>query len=248
MANLPVAIKENVFEILYLIHCINRSHPGVIKTEHQVKSRYSYGITRHMIEQFIRLCPTCNLSRIQHTQARIKCIRSEEFFSRVQIDLVDMRHNQCLVGDRTYRWICHVEDHFTKFHILWPQEHKTAEEVCYGLKHYVFAYFGLPNILQSDNGLEFKNTLVRNLLETWEGSCKMIHGRPRHPQTQGLVEQSNGTMERMLSSMIHQFNNNQWVEFLPTIMYNMNTQLSSSNFSSLFSLSQLSVLSQLFFI
>ena len=63
-----------------------------------------------------------------------------------------MRHNSFNKNGRKYQWICHVEDHFSKNHIIWPLEHKSAEEVISGLEERVFAYFGLPEILQSDNG------------------------------------------------------------------------------------------------
>ena len=65
------------------------------------------------------------------------------------------------------------------------------------------SYFGLPNIFQSDNGTEFVNHLVEDLIKKeWRGKCTIIHERPRWPQSQGLVEQSNGTMKTMLASMM----------------------------------------------
>ena len=94
--------------------------------------------------------------------------------------------------------------------LIWAQENKCAEEVAYGLERYVLAYVGLPKILQADNGTEFKNQVIRNLLERWDGDCKVIHGRPRHPQSQGLVEQSNGTMGKMIAAMMLQFKTNDW--------------------------------------
>ncbi len=59
-----------------------------------------------------------------------------------------------------YKWIANVEDHFSKWHIMWPQEQKSADEVVHGLRTRVFAVYGLPKILQSDNGLDFKNSSV----------------------------------------------------------------------------------------
>ncbi|CAF0914883.1 unnamed protein product [Brachionus calyciflorus] len=69
---------------------------------------------------------------------------------------------------------------------------------------------------------------MKNLINSWDGDCKVVHGRPRYPQSQGLVEQSNGTLERMMSAMMTQFNTDNWVKLLPKIMYNLNTQESSS--------------------
>lgn len=77
----------------------------------------------------------------------------------------------------------------------------------------MLAYFGLPLIWQSDNCLEFKNSKMTILLKSWDGNCKIIHGRPRYPQSQGLVEQANGTLERILASMMVQFETNDWESF-----------------------------------
>ena len=63
-----------------------------------------------------------------------------------------------------------------------------------------------------------------NLLNSWDGSCRFIHGRARHPQSQGLVEQANGTMQKMIASMLVQFNTQNWVKLLPKVMFNLNTQ------------------------
>ncbi len=81
-----------------------------------------------------------------------------------------------------------------------------------------FGYFGLPWCCQSDNGLELKNKEVVQALMEWDGECKIIDGRPRHPQSQELVEQANGTVERMLAAAIEQFKTKQWAELLPVVM------------------------------
>ena len=97
-------------------------------------------ITRVVIVNFIKFCPICNLKQIQTVQPRIMLIRSDDFLSRLQIDLVDTRHRPCKRKNRIYNWIAHVMDHFSKFHFLWAQEQKSAEEVCEGVEVHVFAY------------------------------------------------------------------------------------------------------------
>lgn len=99
------------------------------------------------------------------TQPSLKPILSNEIFQRVQLDLIDMRHNK----DDQYCWIGHAVDHNGQFHVLWPQTMKTGEQVKSNLRSRWLAYFGLPNILQSDNGLEFKNKDVVGLLSDWDG-------------------------------------------------------------------------------
>ena len=76
--------------------------------------------------------------------------------------------------------------------IQWPIPRKTA--VCvYDMLLRWFTAFGPPRILQSDNGLEFCNELVVGLPR--EYGVKITHGRPYHPQAQGLVEQGNGVIK-----------------------------------------------------
>ncbi|CAF0974050.1 unnamed protein product [Brachionus calyciflorus] len=85
--NLPVAVKEDYFEILYDIHSVQRGHIGINKMEHQLSIRY-YGIPRFVLAQFIKFCPIYNLKHVQTSQPRLNPIRSDDFLSRFQIDLV----------------------------------------------------------------------------------------------------------------------------------------------------------------
>ena len=156
---------------------------------YQVFLKYS-SIPKDWVHFYIDSCDICQLKATKKFQEALKPIRSKGFLERFQIDLIDMSHEP----DARFNWIAHVVDHWGKFHILWPQIRKTAIEVIAGLRRHVFAYFGLPKILQSDNGLEFKNKLMEEEINNWVGDCKLRYGRPRHPQTQGLVEQRNSTV------------------------------------------------------
>ena len=139
--------------------------------------------------------------------ARIQPLVADRFFGRVQIDLVDFRRKP----DGLFMWVFSLKDHFTKvpsillcfissdcflllqFCILRAMQSKSAAEVAMHL-HSIFRLFGAPLILQSDNGREFIADVVHQLLLLWPG-LQFVHGRPRNPHVQGLVEQSNGTLE-----------------------------------------------------
>jgi hypothetical protein len=53
-----------------------------------------------------------------------------------------------------------------------------------------FLLFGAPHILQSDNGREITATIIKELKDMWP-DCSLVHGKPRHPQSQGSVERGN---------------------------------------------------------
>ena len=81
--------------------------------------------------------------------------------------------------------------------ILRPLQSKTAEEVAYQLVD-IFCLQGAPSILQSDNGREFTNKLIQNVLELWP-ECHLVHGKPCHSQSQGSVERANRDVEGILA-------------------------------------------------
>jgi len=62
---------------------------------------------------------------------------------------------------------------------------QTAEEVAYQLMD-IFCMFGAPFISQSHSGREFANKIIQNLVDMCP-RMKLVHGKPRHSQSQGSV-------------------------------------------------------------
>ena len=100
---------------------------------------------------------------------------------RCQVDLIDMQSQP----DGCFKWICVYQDHLTKYVVVRPHKTKQAAEVAETLQD-IFCLFGAPNILQSDNGREFANQIVTELVKRWPG-CKIVHGKPRHSQSQVIL-------------------------------------------------------------
>ena len=70
-----------------------------------------------------------------------------------------MRH----LPDGEYSWILHGVDHWSKFHFAYPLVHKSALDVAVVLEKYIFPIMGIPSILQSDNGREFINAVIKEV-------------------------------------------------------------------------------------
>jgi len=68
--------------------------------------------------------------------------------------------------------------------------------------------------LQCHNGVEFKCVL---LILLKKHGIKIINGRLRHPQTQGLVEQANGVMKVKLHCWLADHEGQGWSDALPDI-------------------------------
>ena len=76
-----------------------------------------------------------------------------------------------------------------------------------------FHKFGAPNILHSDNGGEFCNQIIKSLCEMWN-DIKIVHGKPRHSESQGSVERANQDVEKILATWMEANNTTKWSEGL----------------------------------
>jgi transposase InsO family protein len=128
--------------------------------------------------------------------------------SQCQVDLIDMQSNP----DCDMKFILVYQDHLTKFVLLRSPHSKRAYEVAYHLLD-SFTTFGAPNILHSNNGREFCNQIIKSLCEMWN-DIKIVHGKPRHSESQGSIEQANQDVENMLATWMETNNTTKWSEGL----------------------------------
>ena len=186
---LRVVAKESLFDLLENIHTEGGKHLGRDRLFAVLKQKYS-GFSKDLIQVSLNSCNECQLQKCkkQLKSTVTKPIRSSNFASRVQIDLIDFQNTPEI--NRPCNFLMVYQDHLTKFVILRPLRNKSAVEVTDNLLD-IFCLFGPPHILQSDNDREFKNVdLATMIREKWP-ECKIIHGKARHPQSQGSVERVN---------------------------------------------------------
>ncbi len=120
------------------------------------------------------------------------------------MDLIDFRG----LPDENFKYILHIKDHFTRFSWAYPLSSKETDAVALKLFE-LFTEIGPPTILQSDNGREFTSKVIKNLSNLWS-NLKIINGRPRHPQSQGLIERSNCEVGKLLGKWMETYNNKKW--------------------------------------
>ncbi|XP_068233424.1 KRAB-A domain-containing protein 2-like [Palaemon carinicauda] len=192
-----------MFETIKRAH-IATGHGGRDK---MVKELLKYAnITRDIRELFKSLCVQCQKKRKRCATkgVTVKPILSKDYGSRSQVDLVDMQ--SCTKGK--YKWIMVYQDHLTKYCILRPSTSKRAAEVAFQLND-TFLMFGSPQILQSDNGSEFTALIISELKLLWP-DLLIVHGKPRHPQSQGSVERLNCDIKDMLISWLGDNDTTEW--------------------------------------
>jgi len=154
-----------------------------------LKNKY-YNITNETVMVYLKLCVQCQKKAVHSRRGLVsKPILESTFNSRAQVDLIDMQSQH-------YRFIMNYQDYLTKYVILKPLKSKRAEEIAYNLID-IYTLFGAPAILQPDNGREFVNSVINELHIMWN-EVKIVHGKPRHSQSQGSVERANRDVQEML--------------------------------------------------
>ena len=85
-----------------------------------------------------------------------------------------------------------------------------------------FFMFGFPHTLHRDNGKEFTGKKMKDFCKT--NSITQVHGAPRTPTTQGLVERGNRTFKENLCNILREKKAelNSWCSVLGEAAYKKN--------------------------
>jgi hypothetical protein len=215
---LQVITEDQAFDTITKAH-EELSHAGHKKTFHLISENY-YGITRDEVIFVTNLCDHCIKTKAKTTKAPLRPIKVNNLFERVQIDLMDFTDRP----DGEYKYILHIVDHFSKYSCAFPLKNKYAEDVANAMAVYI-AMFGPPLIVHCDNGTEFKGA---NIILLRQHGIRIINGRPRHPQSQGLVEKANGTFKDKLRKWSLSSGSVSWTRAIPEICMSMNKQRHST--------------------
>ncbi|KFZ11413.1 hypothetical protein V501_04793 [Pseudogymnoascus sp. VKM F-4519 (FW-2642)] len=213
-----VVLESEVLDLIISEH-LRLQHAGRDKVWSYIQRTY-YGISRQDVIFILKLCKSCALNRPSTTKAPLVPITSGYAWERVQIDLIDMRHEP----SGQFKWILHIKDHFSKYTQLYPLKSKHTEPVADAFAMHIAAFLP-PKIMQSDNGKEFKGALLILLRKF---GIRVINGAPRSPQTQGLVEQGNRVVEDKLRSWKMDHGSTEWANGLLEVTLAINTQKHST--------------------
>jgi len=208
---------EETYDVIKRAH-IATGHGGRDKMLKETNKKYA-NITVEALNIFKSSCEQCQKKRKRVTTKGVvvKPILTKDFRSRAQIDLIDMQS----MSHNNYKWIMNYQDHLTKFVVLRTLTSKRASEVASELLD-IFLMFGAPSVLQSDNGTEFTAQIINELKELWP-ELVIVHGKPRHPQSQGSIERSNCDVKDMLTAWLADNNSTDWTIGLKFVQFQKNS-------------------------
>jgi Integrase core domain len=178
--------------------------------EQKVREEY-VGITRAAIRFYRQHCAVCvEHEPLDKGQLVVRPIRSLYARQRYVVDLIAM-HPDVVQYDATYRYILTCVDHFSRYRLTRALQTKHASRVLQALVSW-WQEYGKPDILQSDNGMEFCAGEVKELCRKW--GVRKRHSRPNKPSTNGSVERANHDTQERIALHQSQFPHLGWVECL----------------------------------
>lgn len=181
---IPTALRKKVLEELHAVHF------GIVKMKALARSHCWWPNISAEIESLAKNCGKCNETRNEPPKAPIHPWEpATKPFERVHVDYAGPLKN-------TYFLI--LVDAYSR----WP-EVLTTKSISSGttiaLCRRIFATYGLPHILVSDNGRQFVSHEFQRFLK--ENGIFHKQSAPYHPATNGLAERGVQTLKQALRAL-----------------------------------------------
>lgn len=201
---------------------------AMVNAIHERKLTWPY--MRDECLEYVRKCVACQRFNIaKRGYHPLKTIHARMPMDHVAIDLAGPFVEAELTGNR---YILVVVDVCTRFVFLRSIPDKSASTVAEELFK-LFCQVGFPNVIQSDNGTEFKNELLTSI--TAKAGVEHRFVSPYHPRGNGLAERFVQTAKLTVAKLIRG-DISTWDRHVNVAQYAMNTKVAAIHNSTPFSL------------
>uniref|UniRef100_A0AAV2KUW7 Gypsy retrotransposon integrase-like protein 1 n=1 Tax=Knipowitschia caucasica TaxID=637954 RepID=A0AAV2KUW7_KNICA len=179
----------------------------------QVAKEYYWGQHRRDVEDFCRRCDECAAYKGPQDQSHAPLQQQAVGapMERVAVDIM----GPFPVSDQGNKYVMCAMDYFTKWPEAYALPDQEAETVADTLLEGMFSRFGTPDIIHSDQGRNFESRVFAALCDRL--NLQKTRTTPLHPQSDGLVERFNRTMQQQLAILTaaHQ---RDWDKHIPLVL------------------------------
>ena len=164
---------------------IHNGHQGIQRCRLRVASSVWWPGVANAIEQFVRSCPTCQRLTVPHREPLLTTPSPSYPWERVAADLFVLKGSTYLL----------VADYYSRFVEVHKLTTTTSSSVVTHLKN-IFARFGIPTTLVTDNGPQFDSQDMKAFAQSYEFQHSTTS--PYYPQANGLAERMVKTVKKLL--------------------------------------------------
>ena len=188
-------------------------HPGVTKTLGRIKQRFYWYRFSQDVKDWCRRCDSCAARKPPQKKPRsaMKTYNVGAPLERVALDVLGPLPE----SERGNKYILVVADYFTKWTEAYAIPDQEAAMVATKVVEEFVARMGVPRQIHSDQGRNFEAAVFQEMCALL--GIEKTRTTPLHPQSDGMVERYNRTLEAMLAKFVSE-NQRDWDEHLPLVM------------------------------
>ena len=199
-------------EVLKLAHdSVFAGHLGITATKKSLMSRFTWpGVTKD-IANYIKSCEICQKHAKRKPKlplGKMEMVKTP--FEKVAIDIIDPLSET----NKKNNYILTLVDFSTRWPEAVPLKSTKTENVAEALFD-MFSRLGIPKVILSDNGRQLISDSMKETFKLLGIEQKL--SAPLHPQSHGLVERCNQTIQKTLVKLAEE-NPSEWDTLLtPTL-------------------------------
>ena len=219
----PQCRRQEILEMVY-DHSTG-GHLGEHKTLANVRARFYWYGHRRDVHKWCSSCEVCGSRKGPNKKNRGKMGHVKAGFpmERVALDIMGPLPR----SDRGNRYLLVLSDYFTKWVEAYSIPNQEATTIARKVVEEFICRFGVPLAIHTDQGRQFESALFREMCHLLD--IDKTRTTAFHPQSGGLVERMNRTLENMLSMFVseHQRDWDHYIQFL-LLAYRSTTQESTN--------------------
>jgi hypothetical protein len=205
----PAELAEAVMRAMH--DDILAGHLGEKRTLERIRVHYWWLGMFSQVKKWVRTCPTCQ--QRNHPKGRTPGLLqsippASRPFQRLGVDLI----GPLPTSRKGNRHLLVFVDYLTKWPEVFALPEATADAVARVYVEQIICRHGAPEALLSDRGKQFLSEVLRHVNEYLR--VRKVNTTAYHPQTDGLVERFNGTLENLLAKFANDHQDN-WDDLLP---------------------------------
>lgn len=188
-------------------------HLGINKTITKIRERFYWVNIRDDVENWCRKCDVCAACKgpRRRTRAEMKLYNVGAPFERIAIDVAGP-FPKSRSGNK---YVLVAMDYFSKWPEVYAIPNQEATTVAEALISNWISRFGVPLELHSDQGRNFESNVFQEMCQTL--GIRKTRTTPLHPQSDGMVERFNRTLEGHLAKVVES-DQEEWDRHIPIFL------------------------------
>ncbi|MGL5101463.1 MAG: DDE-type integrase/transposase/recombinase, partial [Plesiomonas sp.] len=195
--------------IILIRHYHGLSHTSCAKVVQAINQLYCIADVHKTAKLILDACLTCAQVNPHKSAKHDALTHPEAPFQHLQIDFTHMPP----IGNLKYLLV--IVDRFSKWPEAFPCAKEDAKTVVKILTKEIVPRWGIPSVLESDQGPSFRSKVTQLLAKAL--SIDWHFNIPYHPQSAGVVERCNQTLKTRLTKAVLE-TGRKWVDLLPAVL------------------------------